>query len=362
LKVIYIVLAIVLLAPGSTFGKWKIFRLPPLPHIHKTKQEPPSTQTKQETPPPETQEEEPASASASTTAATAAQDNTAAPPSAPSFEDTTGPTAYVQLQGGGYPKSIVSSVDINLGYNLTDHLGADIGLPIFYVRSPLTLVLGSDWKTSTLMGEPYIDVHYKLSRVGVHLTTVLTGTVPASSPERIFTTGRAGVDWFNHIEPAKSLGRITPFLNFGAANSTVNRYYMPRPYSIGRPYQTLGLIGDGEVGLSGKLPFGIVIGASAYGLLPSGQQKIFSRLVTPGSTVVGEFTDNRYYFSAFETTGPASIARDSGYSGWVEYNKVRNFSLQVGYTHSNHYRYDMITLMLNFDGTELIRTITGKTE
>lgn len=351
MKVIHFVLAIVLLAPGLSFAKWKVFHLP---HLHKTKQEPSSSQTKQEAPPPEPKEE-PTPTSDSAPAAPA-------PPPAPSLDDTTGPTAFVQLQAGGYSKSVVSSVDINLGYNLTDHLGADIGLPIFYVRSPLTLVIGSDWKTSTLLGDPYIDVRYKLSKAGIKLTTVVTGTVPVSSPERVFTTGRAGVDWFNHIEPAKSLGRITPFLNVGAANSTITRYYMPRPYSIGRPYQTLGLIGDGEVGLSGKLPFGIVLGASAYGLLPSGQQKVFSRLVTPGSTVVGEFTDNRYYFNAFETTGPASIARDNGYSGWIEYNKVPKLSLQIGYTHSVHYRYDMITLMLNFNGTELIRTITGKTE
>jgi hypothetical protein len=211
------------------------------------------------------------------------------------------------------------------------------------------------------MGDPYIDIHYTLTRAGARIITVLTGTVPASSPERVFTTGRAGVDWFNHIEPAKPIMRITPFLNVGVANSTVNRYYMPRPYSIGRPYQSFGNIGDGEAGASLNLPFGLSVGASAYGLLPSGNQKVFSRLVTPGSSVVGVFTDNRYYYNAFETVGPSSIARDNGYSAWVEYGKAHNITLQVGVTHSVHYRYNMITVSLNFDGNSLIRTITGKT-
>lgn len=346
LKVIHFILAIVLLAPGVTFAKWKIFHLP-LPH--RAKKESSSPETKQEPPAPEPKKE-PASTSAASASAPA-----------PAM-DIAGPTAFVQLQAGGYSRSLVSSADINLGYNLTEHFGADIGLPVFYVRSPLTLVTSSDWKTDTLIGDPYIDVHYKLDKMGVSLTSVLTGTVPASSPERIYTTGRAGVDLFNHIEPAKPIGRITPFINLGAANSTINRYYMPRPYSIGRPYQTLGMMGDGEVGASAKLPFGIVIGASVYGLEPVGKQKMFSRLVTPGATVVGDFTDNRYYISAFETMGPASIARDNGYSGWVEYNKVKNLSLQAGYTHSVHYRYDMVTLVVNFNGTSLIRTITGKTD
>ena len=339
MKVIHFVLAIVLLTPCVTFAKWKIIPTPHLPHFpHKTKQEPSSAKTKQESP----------STSAST-------------PSNPSADEGEGPTAFVQLQAGGYSRSVVSSVDVNLGYNLTEHFGADIGLPVFYVRSPLTLVTSSDWKTDTLMGDPYIDVHYKLKRMGASLTTVLTGTAPASSPERIYTTGRAGVDWFNHIEPAKPLLRITPFINLGAANGTVNRYFMPRPYSIGRPYQTLGLMGDAEIGASLRLPYGLRVGASGYGLLPSGSQKLFSRLVTPGASVVGNFTDNRYYFSAFETIGNSTIDRDDGYSGWLEYGKLSKVSLQLGYTHSVRYRYNMITLSVNFDGTSLIRTITGKT-
>ncbi|HEV2350697.1 MAG TPA: hypothetical protein VG028_12715 [Terriglobia bacterium] len=344
MKVIHFVLAIVLLTPCLTFAKWKLIHIPHphIPHIpHKTKKESSSAKTKQESPSPTS--------------------SAASPPSPAATEAGEGPTAFIQVQAGGYAQSQVASVDLNLGYNFSDHFGADIGMPLFYVRSPLTLVTSADWKTTTLMGDPYIDAHYKLTRFGASLTTVLTGTVPASSPERIYTTGRAEVDWFNHIEPAKPLGLVTPFINLGAANGTINRYYMPRPYSIGRPYQTLGPMGDGEVGASVKLPYGLRAGASAYALLPNGNQKVFSRLVTPGATVVGAFTNNRYYFNAFETTGSSSIDRDNGFSGWVEYTKLPKVTLQVGYTHSIHYRYDMITLSVNYDGTALIRTITGKT-
>jgi hypothetical protein len=337
LKVIHFVLAIVLLTPTATFAKFlKVIPTPhlPRPHLpHKTKQESSTSKTKEES------TEKPASA-----------------------EEGTGPTAYVQVQAGGNRQGIVSSVDVNLGYNLTNHFGADIGLPIFYVRSPLSLVTSTDWKTDTLLGDPYIDIRYKLVRSGISVTSVLTGSVPASSPERVYTTGRVGVDWFNHIEPTKPIMRLSPFVNLGVANSTINRYYMPRPYSTGRPYETFGLMGDGEAGININLPYGFRIGASGYGLLPSGNQKVFSRLVTPGSSVVGVFANNRYYFSAFETTGPQSIDRDNGYSGWIEYGNPRKVVIQAGYTHSNHYRYNMITLSLNFNGTSLIRTITGKTE
>jgi len=340
LKLIHFVLAIVLLTPCVASAKF--LKIIPVPHLpHRSKQKSSTPKTKEESP-----SKSPAAASK---------------PSIASEDDSSGPTAYVQLQAGGNRQGIVSSVDINLGYNLTDHFGADIGLPIFYVRSPLSLVISTDWDTETLLGDPYIDLHYKLVRSGVSLTTVLTGTVPASSPERIYTTGRAGVDWFNHIEPEKPIMRITPFLNLGVANSTINRYYIPRPYSTGRPYEVFGLMGDGEAGANINLPYGLRIGASGYGLLPSGNQKVFSRLVTPGSSVVGVLTNNRYYFNAFETTGTQAIDRDNGYSGWIEYTKLRKVTLQAGFTHSVHYRYNMITLTVNFNGTSLIRTITGKT-
>jgi hypothetical protein len=272
-----------------------------------------------------------------------------------------GPNAFVQVQGTSSPLGLISSVDINLGYNFRPHLGADIGLPIFYTRSPFSQVINQDWKTDTLLGEPYIDVHYTTTRFGAKFTTVGTVTFPAASSVRIYTTGRIGGDWFNHIEPAKSFGRITPFINFGVSNGTINRYYMPRPYSTVRPYQTLGGMGDGEAGASVQVIRGVKIGASVYGLLPEGSQKVFSRLVTPGSSVVGDSNHGRFFYSAFETKGNSSIDRDNGYSAWVEVTRARDITLVVGATHSVHYFYNSVNVVLNFDATQLLRSITGQT-
>jgi hypothetical protein len=275
-------------------------------------------------------------------------------------EAAEGPTAFVQVQGTYTRLGIISSADINLGYNFNTRIGADVGLPIFYTRSPFSQVINHDWKTDTLMGEPYLDVHYNTTRYGARFTSVLTGTIPAASSVRIYSTGRVGVDWFNHIQPEKAIGgRITPFINFGLSNGTVNRYYMPRPYSTVRPYQTLGIMGDGEAGVTIQVIRGIKIGGSAYGLQPGGPQKVFSRLVTPGSSVVGALTHGRFWNNAFETVGNSGIDRDNGFSAWVEVNRLRNVSLMVGATHSVHYAYDSVNLVVNFDATDLLRSITG---
>jgi hypothetical protein len=276
------------------------------------------------------------------------------PPEAPSEQEaTTGVRAFVQVQGSSTSLGAVLSLDADLGYDLTPHLGADAGAPVYLVRNPFSLVTTHDWRKVTLWGSPYVDVRYTTTRSGFRITSVLTGTIPASGERRIFTTGRFGGDWFNHIELDSK--RFTPFLNAGAANGTVDRYILPRPYSMDRPYQTLGFIADFEGGASYEFRHGYRIGASAYALQPAGPQKVFSRLVAPDSPIVGDLSHNRYFYNAFETKGTSKIARDNGFSGWVELVRRPFVTLQLGYTRSIHYRYDSATVMLNINATSLFR-------
>lgn len=252
--------------------------------------------------------------------------------------------------------------DTDVGYNLGEHFGGDIGLPFYVVRSPFSLVTNRDYSWTTLFADPYLDLRYKGKFHWVKYTSVLTGTIPIENELKIFSTGRFGGDWFNHIETVNPIkGRMTPFLNFGISNGTVNRYYMPRPYSSARPYEAFGIMGDAEVGASFRLPRvkGINVGGSAYGVLPSGNQKVFSRLVAPNSAVVGSGAHDRFFNNAFETTGGPSIDRDNGYSAWVEITRQKNFDVQVAFTRSVHYAYDSESIIINYDGTSLIRFITG---
>jgi hypothetical protein len=289
-------------------------------------------------------------------------------PSAPSPGEAqpTGLTSFLQLQGTSTPLGLVMSADASIGFNFSSHFGADVGLPVFLVQSPFSLHTNRDWSWTALLGDPYIDVHYRATRSGASFVSVLTGTIPVSKPERTFSTGRAGVDWFNHVEG--KLGGFTPFVNFGAANGTINRYYMPRPYSMARPYQTLGFIADFEGGAYYRIRPSFKIGASAYALVPSGPQTVFSRLVAPGSNVYGDYDHNRYFYHAFQTTSQmyldqdehnpylgSEIARDNGFSGWVEIGKVRNVTLLIGYTRSVHYAYDALNVGLNFEMAPLIK-------
>ena len=275
-------------------------------------------------------------------------------------------------------------LDTDLGYALTEHVQVDVGLPIIFTRSPFSPVINHDFYTSTLFGEPYLNASYTGVYRGVNFASMLTVTVPVANEDRIYSTGRFGVDWFNHIE--QQFGDITPFLNFGASNGTLNRFIMPRPFSEARPFQTLGALGDFEAGAEYKMrqsyAKGFGIGASAYLLTPAGPQKVFSRLVVPYSSLGGDGQHLRYFDNTFETKNPAqvpdlngcstvnnvvsckaglsSIARDNGYSAWLDVSRWHPVDIQLGYTRSVHYHLDVGTLTFTFDGRSLIRTLTGR--
>jgi hypothetical protein len=275
--------------------------------------------------------------------------------------DTTGPIAFIEYQGSASPLGAVMALDVDLGYHLTEHITGDIGIPFLMVRSPFSPVITHDFLWTGAMGEPYLDFRYTTKYHDVNYMGVLTGTAPFVNEDRIYSTGRAGVDFFNHVD--ESFGAFTPFLNVGASNGAVNRFVMPRPYTEARPYQTLGFLSDYEGGASYKFHMkflkGISIGGSAYALLPAGPQKVFSRLVQPYSSLAGDSDHGRDFNSTFETTGNSKIARDNGYSGWVDILQYQPFDLQLGYTHSVHYKLDTYTVTLTFNARQLVRDITG---
>lgn len=304
-----------------------------------------------------------------------AQNVTTATKAAPS---PTGWTGFEEVQYGATSLGNVIIADTDLGYSLTDHLTADVGLPVIWTRNPFSPVIDHDYYWSTLIGEPYLDLRYTGTYKGAAYTSVLTGTIPVGNEDKTYVTGRVGVDWFNHVEDP--MGNLTPFINFGASNGTVNQFIIPRPFNEARPYETLGLMGDVEVGADYKIERGrihnVKIGASYYALIPGGPQKVFSRLVFPYSVLAGDGQHHRYFDSTFETTvgpqgssaivqgvygvsvkGISSIDKDNGFSGWLDITRWHPVDIQLGYTRSVHYLLDMYTVTLTFDATNVIRSL-----
>jgi len=289
---------------------------------------------------------------------------------APADDNSPGPTAFVQLAGSHFNMGTVATYDFNLGYRFNKHVSVDIGVPIFTTRTPFSVVATADWRDTTVLGTPYLDIRYDTKRGPTNITSILTGAFGLNMV-KTYSDGRVTADWFNHFDRVYQIlnfdAYFTPFLNLEAATGTIDRQVFARPFEIARPYETLGQIGTGEVGGDFKLMKFYKLGGSAYGLAPVGPQKVYSRLVAPDSLLGGDGHHNRYWDEFFETggelinvygAGPSRIARDNGFAGWLEVTRFKSFTLDLAYTRSVHYDYGAAFIMLRYNFTHILRSLT----
>jgi hypothetical protein len=149
-------------------------------------------------------------------------------------------------------------------------------------------------------------------------------------------------------------------VNFGLANGIMDRHILPRPYSQDRPFRTLGFVADFEGGTSYKLWRKLTVGASMYSVIPTGQQKLFSEYLRwDGLRSATNSQHGRVWETAFETVGPARIARDNGYSGWAAFTPARLVDVEVGYSRSVRYAQDKVTFTVALNANSLARKLTN---
>jgi len=294
--------------------------------------------------------------------------------------ESTGPTAFLQVEGNHHNMGDVLTYDFNVGYKINAHVSLDIGVPLYSTRTPFSIVSTADWRDTTILGAPYIDIRYDTKRNKTNITTILTGAA-GFNMVKTYSNGRMTVDWFNHVDRNYQILSFdtvfTPFLNFGAGTGAVDRQVMPRPYELARPYETLGYIGNGEVGGAFTIKKFYRLEGSAYGLSPVGPQKIYSRLVAPDNLLGGDGHHNRFWDALFETgsqyftntstgpvyffqygSGPSRLARDNGFGGYLTVSKYKNITVELGYTRSVHYDYGSAFLMLRYNFTGILRNLT----
>lgn len=250
-------------------------------------------------------------------------------------------TFYENFQGSSNTLGQVMKLDSTVGYDLNKFLGADAGIPVYLVRSSTSSTTTATGSNSGI-GNAYVDVRLRVDNPAVNFGSTLTGTAPTGDTASGFSTGRATFDWNNHFD--RAVLEITPFVNLGVANTISDTHFFFRPFT------TLGLVGHFEGGADYKIWHFVSVGASLYDDLPSGQQKVFSKLIkrqqssTPSSRRRAGVFEN-----AHETTGSADIDRDNGFSGWFDASPAPFLDLEVGYNHSVHYALNTVSFGVGFN-------------
>jgi len=264
-------------------------------------------------------------------------------------------TSSMNFDGSANSQERVFDVDSSVGYNFDQHWGFGIGVPLSFVSSSSSTTTSSAGgkNTSTVsslnsLGNVYMDVNFKAKGDIAAYASTLTVAAPTGSTANGVSTGRPNIGWNNHVDHA--FDRLTPFVEAGFSNGlTDTRFYH-------RAYTTLGFVSQFTGGSTVDLGRSFSVGASLYDVLPSGQQKMFSKLVGRKSAfAAGAGKHGRAYELTAETTGNASLTRDNGGSTWIEFSPGHIFDFQVGYTHSVHLALDTVSFNLGIDVGKLVK-------
>lgn len=239
-------------------------------------------------------------------------------------------TFYGGIQGNVGTLGSVTALKPSLGYAINRHLELEAGLPFYWV-SPSNNFTTNISGSRAGIGNAFVAFRLLLPNPTLNYQSTLTGTAPTGDVDSGFSTGRATFDWNNHFD--HTISRITPFANIGVANTISDSPFFYRPFS------SLGLVGHLDGGARYRLFGPLSVGASAYTILPSGQQKIYSKLLPRKSASMhGSLSQHSRVFETDSVTiGNADIARDKGYSAWFQVAPVSRFGLGAGYSRSVDY-------------------------
>lgn len=260
---------------------------------------------------------------------------------AQSGEDSSkGLTWYESVMGTSSSLGTVTRVDSTIGYNFNQHFGVDVGAPLLFVNASSTTA--TTYQSASGIGDVYTDLRFTLPNHAVNFISTIRATAPTGSTQNGFSTGRATADWNNHFD--RTFGRTTPFADVGIANTVPDTAYFVRPYT------TLGLEGHLLGGAALKLWRFLDARASAYAIEPTGQQKVFSKLLNRQSGTPGAGASHgRPFQSSPETTGTADIARDHGFSVGLNASPTRVLDLAAGYTRSATYSLNTVYFGIGFN-------------
>ena len=265
-------------------------------------------------------------------------------------QDEKGVRSYVVFGGSANSSGHILVLDSSVGYDFNRHFAMDFGVPIYFAGSSSSAPGGST--SSSGLGDPRVDLRLTFRNPVLNYYSVLTGTAPLGSASRGFSTGRATYDWTNRFD--RSFSRLTPFAELGISNTITDSALFRRPFS------TLGFNSHYRAGADVALGRLFSVGASGYAIVPSGQQKVFSRLVRRG--VVAPPATGRHgrvFETTHETIGGPGIDRDHGFSTWVDASPSRYLILELGYTRSVHYALDTVSFGVGLNLGALARRKSG---
>jgi hypothetical protein len=253
----------------------------------------------------------------------------------PAFSQTgsgKGFTEYETFQGTVNSDNRVFKIDSTAGWDFNKHFGIYGGVPMYFVNVP---------SSSHGIGDAYVGMAFRASNASLDYAGALNVSAPTGSKSKGLSTGRAGVDFTNRI--SHSFNRFTPFFTGGLSNM------VPDSTLSTRPFTSLGAVTHLEEGADYQIIKHTYVGASAYQIVPFGNQKIFSKLVDGGGQGKNPFDNNA------QTSG-TGITRENGFNAWVGFEPTPLWQAELGYTRSATFNFNSLAFNLRFNVGRMLRS------
>lgn len=262
----------------------------------------------------------------------------------PAKDESTGVTLNTSFNGSVASGSDVYDWTTTTGYKFDKHFSANLGIPILFVHG--TTSTGTS-TTNSGLGNVFGQLQFVDKNPLLNFGAVATVALPTGDSSKGLSTGRVTADATGQV--AKELGRFTPFLSAGVANSILDSRYWRRPYT------TLGDLAHFEGGTAFDLGRSLTLSASLYDVTPWGSQKVYSRVVGKGVSTGGGSKHGRVFLDNGLTSGDASIDRDNGVNADLDFSPLKYVDFDLGYTHSVHFQTDIFSFSVGFNLTPLLR-------
>jgi hypothetical protein len=242
--------------------------------------------------------------------------------------------------GSSNSDGLVTKADPTIGYSLNPHVQTYAGIPFYFVNVSSTATQQTTTGFVSGIGNAYVGLRFKVDSDALKFSSTIEGTAPTGDKDKGFSTGRATVDWTNTL--SYKINHLTPFGSAGLSNTVSDTAFFVRPFT------SLGLVSHFEGGTTLQIAPLVRVGASAYALQASGEQRIFSKIKRATNNIGSLQKGNRPFETASETIGTSTLTDDHGFATWLSIRAGSSADLQLGYTRSMGYDLNTLSFGIGF--------------
>lgn len=253
-------------------------------------------------------------------------------------EDQRGWAFSGYVTGTSNSSGLILKVNPSVGYSFNKYFRTYAGLPFYFVDASVSSTSNGFVNG---IGNAYVGIGFGIDDPALNFASNLVISAPTGDRSRGFSTGRVTADWTNDFSRPISIFR--PFGSVGVANTISDTSFFVRPFT------SYGLVGHFEGGTTVDLLPRAYVGASAYGVKASGEQRIASKVFdNPGRGQASGSRRHRPFETSSETVSSPDIADDYGFSTWFGVTPQSNSNFYVGYSRSTSYDFNTLFFGVGF--------------